>query len=157
MNGTLSQALKDRIAGLAAGYPEPAAGLLPVLHLVQAEMGWIPPEAEREVAEILGLRSIQVREAVTFYSLFRHRPGGRHHVRVCRALSCTLRGSEPVWRRLRERLGIRSGETTPDGRISLEEVECLGNCDNAPCVLIDFEEHARVTPDEIDRILEGLD
>jgi NADH-quinone oxidoreductase subunit E len=157
MSGLLSPALAARIAALAARYPQPPAALLPSLHLVQAEIGWIPAQAEEEVAGLLGLPPIRVREAITFYSLFRRRPAGRHHIRICRSLSCSLGGSEALLERLGTRLGIRPGETTSDGRFSLEEVECLGRCDKGPCGLIDLEEHPRLTPEALDKILEGLD
>ncbi len=157
MNGAFSGGLTERIAGLAAAYPVPASALLPCLHLVQAELGWIPAAAEAEVAGLLGLKPIQVHEAVTFYAMLRRRPAGRHHVRICRALSCALRGGGTLADHLRARLGIEPGQTTADGRFSLEEAECLGRCDKAPCALIDFEEHVRLTPEALDAILEGLD
>lgn len=157
MSGGLSRSLKDRIAGLAMRYPSPAAALLPALHAVQNESGWITPAAEAEVAAVLGILPIQVRETVSFYTMFRVRPAGRHHLQVCRNLSCMLRGSEAVLERIRLRLGIGPGQTTPDGRITLTEVECLGNCGNAPCLAVDFEEHGRLDPDTVDKILEGLD
>jgi NADH-quinone oxidoreductase subunit E len=157
MNSVLSEGLKDRIAKLAARYPVRSAALLPALHGVQAELGWISPAAEAEVAGILEIRPIEVRETVTFYGMFRRRPAGRHQLRVCRNLSCALRGSEAVLERLKLRLGIGPGQTTPDGRITLTEVECLGNCANAPCLMIDFEEHGRVDPETVDRLLEKMD
>ena len=157
MNGILSDPLRALIAGLAERYPARAAALLPALHRVQEELGWIPPAAEVEVAGMLGLRTIQVREAVTFYTMFRRRPAGRHHLQVCRNLSCTLRGGEAVLDHLRARLGIEPGETTPDGRFTLTTVECLGNCENSPCLMIDCEEHGRLDPEAVDRLLEGLD
>jgi NADH-quinone oxidoreductase subunit E len=110
MSGTLTDGLRTRIAGR---YPAREAALLPALHLVQKEMGWITPAAEVEVAEMLGLRPIQVREAVTFYSMFRRKPSGRHHLQVCRNLSCTLGGADALLDHLRIRLGIGLGETTP--------------------------------------------
>jgi NADH-quinone oxidoreductase subunit E len=157
MSGTLTEALRARIAGLAGRYPAREAALLPALHLVQEANGWIAPAAEAEVAEILGIRPIQVREAATFYTMFRRGPSGRHHLQVCRNLSCTLRGADAVMDRLRARLGIEPGETTPDGRFTLTAVECLGNCENAPCLMIDFEEHGRLDPSAVDKLLEGLD
>ncbi len=109
MSGILSERPggPDRRAWRPA-IPSRSAALLPRLHLVQAELGWIPAEAEAEVAGLLGLPPIEVREAVTFYSMFRRRPSGRHHLQVCRNLSCTLRGSEAVLERLKVRLGIES-------------------------------------------------
>ncbi|MCX6560054.1 MAG: NADH-quinone oxidoreductase subunit NuoE [Candidatus Aminicenantes bacterium] len=157
MSGPLSDALRAGIAGLAERYPTREAALLPALHRIQEEMGWIPPAAEVEVAGMLGLRPIQVREAVTFYTMFRRRPSGRHHLQVCRNLSCTLRGGDVLLDHLRARLGIVPGETTPDGRFTLSVVECLGNCENSPCLMIDFEEHGRLDLEAVDGLLEGLD
>jgi NADH-quinone oxidoreductase subunit E len=156
MSAGLSDALKIRSASLAAHYPRKQAALLPVLHAVQVELGCITPEAERDVAVLLGIKPIQVREAVTFYSMFRRRPIGRYHLQVCDNLSCGLRGSGAVLEHLRRRLGIGPGQTTADGRFTLTTVECLGACENAPCLMVDFEYHGNVDPDTVDKLLDGL-
>ena len=157
MSPLLSAAARERISALTGRYPQPRAALLPALRLIQAELGCVPPQAEREVAEILGLRPIAVREAVTFYSLLRRKPLGRHHLQVCDNLSCGLRGSGAVISRLRELLGIGPGETTADGRFTLSTVECLGGCEEAPCLMIDFEHHRRLDPDKVERLIRELD
>jgi NADH-quinone oxidoreductase E subunit len=156
MSAGLSDALKTRIAALAAHYPRKQAALLPVLHAVQVGLGCITPEAERDVASLLEIKPIQVREAVTFYTMFRRRPIGRYHLQVCDNLSCGLRGSGAVLEHLRRRLGIEPGQTTADGRFTLTTVECLGACENAPCLMVDFEYHGNVDPDTVDKLLDGL-
>ena len=156
MSAGLSDALKVRITELSGRYPRKQAALLPVLHAVQEELGCVTAEAERDVAALLEIKPIQVREAVTFYTMFRRTPVGRYHLQVCDNLSCGLRGSGTVLARLRHKLGIAPGQTTPDGKFTLTTVECLGNCENAPCLMVNFDYHGNIDPDAVDRILDGL-
>jgi len=142
-----SPATLKKIEGLIAPYPERSAALLPVLRAVQEESGWISPEAEVWVAAKLGIRPIRVREVLTFYTMLRRKPAGRTVIQVCRNLSCTLAGAEDIIGFLRDKLGVGSDGTTPDGRITLETVECLGNCDQAPCLQVDGADRGRVTKD----------
>jgi NADH-quinone oxidoreductase subunit E len=156
MSAGLTDDLKARAAALAGRYPRKQAALLPLLHVVQGALGCVTPEAERDVAAILDIKPIQVREAVTFYTMFRRTPIGRYHLQVCDNLSCGLRGSGKVLARLARRLGIGPGQTTADGRFTLTTVECLGNCENAPCLMINFDYHGNVDPDGVDKLLDGL-
>jgi NADH-quinone oxidoreductase subunit E len=156
MRAGLSDILKARAEDLAGRYPRKQAALLPILHVVQDAQGSITPEAERDVAAILDIKPIQVREAVTFYSLFHRTPIGRYHLQVCDNISCGLRGSGGVLAHLGRRLGIRPGQTTADGRFSLTTVECLGNCENAPCLMINFDYHGNIDPEAVDKLLDGL-
>jgi NADH-quinone oxidoreductase subunit E len=156
MSAGLADVLKARAAALAGRYPRKQAALLPILHLVQEALGRVTPEAERDVAAILDIKPIQIREAVTFYTMFRRTPIGRYHVQVCDNLSCGLRGSGDVLARLGRRLGIGPGQTTADGRFTLTTVECLGNCENAPCLMINFDYHGNVDPEAVDKLLDGL-
>ena len=142
-----SPATLKKIEGLIAPYPERSAALLPVLRAVQEESGWISPEAEVWVAAKLGILPIRVREVLTFYTMLRRRPAGRTVIQVCRNLSCTLAGAEDIIGFLRDKLGVGPDGTTPDGRISLVTVECLGNCDQAPCLQVDGTDRGRVTRD----------
>ena len=157
MSADFSRALKDRIAALAARYPSRPAALLPVLHAVQGEIGFVPPDAEREIAALLGIQPIQVREAATFYTMIRRKPPGRYHIRVCDNLSCGLRGSAAILDRLRTRLGLAPGRTTADGKFSLDTVACVGACEIAPCLMINFEYYGGLDPEGLDRLLDGLD
>jgi len=149
-------ALKERIEGVLAHYPNKQAGLLPVLRLVQSEKGFISAEDERIVAALLGLRPIKVREVVTFYSMFVRKPLGQFHIQVCSNLSCSLAGGEKILEHLKARLGIQAGQTTSDGKFTLTEVECLGACEQAPCMMVNFDYYGNLDPEKIDRILEGL-
>lgn len=157
MNSALSAEVRERIRAMAARYPHKEAALLPVLHLLQDLSGAITPVEEGLAAEALGLDPVRVREVVTFHTMFRARRAGTHHIQVCINLSCAIAGSAPVLARLRERLSIGPGETTADGMFTLTTVECLGNCDRAPCVTIDGEEHGSVDPAAIDGLLSSLE
>jgi NADH-quinone oxidoreductase E subunit len=130
---------------------------LPVLHLVQREVGCISAEEERFVAQVLGLRPMKVREVVTFYTMFLRRPVGKYHLQVCSNLSCSLLGAGPLLDYLQQKLGVRVGETTADGRFTLSTVECLGACEQAPSLMINFDYHGQLDGEKIDRILESLE
>lgn len=153
MKKPFPNALRERIAALRAESRTPRAALLPVLHLIQNERGFIGPEDEIAAAELLDLRPVEVREVVTFYTMFRRRPAGRHLVEICTNLSCTVKGGGRILDHLRISFGVGPGETTLDGRFTLEEVECLGACDRAPCLMIDGTLFTCRTPDEADEIL----
>jgi len=156
MSFELSPENRARVASIAARYPRPRAALLPVLRIVQEELGWISPEAETWAAGLLGLAPVEVREVATFYSLLRRKKPGRYVIQVCRNLSCTLRGAPDLLAHLRDRWDLRPGETSGDGRFSLLAVECLGCCHESPCVIVDDLEHVGVTRERLDEILGGL-
>jgi len=156
MSFELSAAAGKRIEELVRRYPRKEAALLPVLHVVQREKGYIPAEAEAWVAAAVGVPVIRVREVLSFYTLFRREPAGRYVIQVCRNLSCFLAGSEEIIRHLETRLGVRDGGTTPDGRFTLSQVECLGNCDHAPCLMVNDDDYGPVTKDLVDAILKRL-
>jgi NADH-quinone oxidoreductase E subunit len=145
------------IQGLIAPYPERSAALLPVLRVLQEESGWVSPEAEVWVAAELGIRPIQVREVLSFYTMFRLKPAGKTTIQVCRNLSCTLAGAEDIIGFLREKLCVGPDGTTPDGRITLVTVECLGNCDHAPCLQVDGADFGRVTKDRAAALVRELE
>jgi NADH-quinone oxidoreductase, E subunit len=149
--------LRTRIEAILARYPNRRAALLPVLHLVQRERGFIGPEDEAEAAVLCGLRPVEVREVLTFYTMFRREPAGRHLLRVCTNLSCSIRGSAGILDHLRRAFGLQPGRTTPDGRFTLVEVECLGACDKGPCLLAGDTLHENLTPAALDAILRELE
>jgi len=124
-----------------AKYPQRRGGLLPALHLVQKEKGWIAADTARELAEIFGIKVVDVMEVVTFYNMFYDEPQGRHHVHVCTNLPCSLRGARDLLRGLEAHLGIDAGETTKDKRITLGHEECLGACGYAPMMRVDETYH----------------
>jgi NADH-quinone oxidoreductase subunit E len=151
-----SPAALGRIEAAIGRYPERSAALLPVLHVVQDESGFVSPEAERWVAAKLALPPVRVREVLSFYTMFRRVPAGRSTLQVCRNVSCALAGAEDILRFISETLGIVPGQTTPDGAISLVTVECLGNCDHAPCLQVDGVDHGPATRETVAALIEEL-
>jgi NADH-quinone oxidoreductase subunit E len=137
-------------------YPDRRGALLPVLHMAQDTFGWVSLEVETYVAGLFDLSPAHVHEVVTFYTLYFQQPKGRHVVAVCHNLSCYLAGSREILAHVQRRLGIEPGETTDDGRITLQSVECLCACEAAPMAQVDDRYELNLTPDKIDRILEGL-
>jgi formate dehydrogenase subunit gamma len=135
---------------------EPGA-LLPVLHGVQAALGFVPDTAVPRIALALNLSRAEVHGVISFYHTFRTRPPGRHVVQICRAESCQAMGSRRLESHAKARLGVDYHETTPDGRVTLEAVYCLGNCACSPAVRIDDEVFGRVDADAFDRLMAGLE
>ncbi len=127
-----------------------------MLHLAQDAFGYISLEAEEYVAGLFGLTPAHVHEVVTFYTLYFQQPKGRHVVSVCHNLSCHLLGAKTIVDHLTQRLGVEVGETTPDGRITLQSVECLCACEQAPMMQVDDRYLGNLTPAKVDLILEGL-
>jgi NADH-quinone oxidoreductase subunit E len=130
--------------------------VLPALYLAQEEHGYVTDEDVQYIAERLDMRVNEVEEVVTFYTMYSRQPIGRHKLQVCRTLSCMLLGAEKITEHLSQRLGVEVGETTPDGKFTLQEVECLGYCDLAPCLQVNFAYHERVTTETVDELLRTL-
>lgn len=152
----LSAQARADIEALTKTYETNQSALIPALHRAQADQGWLSPETQREVATLLGLSEQSVAGVVSFYTMFYQKPVGKYVLQVCRNLSCTMLGGESVRKRIEERLGIKEGETTPDGRFTLLEVECLGSCGTAPVVMVNDRYRENVSPDDVDRILSEL-
>ena len=144
MNFTLKPETLAAIDRVITHYPQKRSATLPLLHLVQEEQGYISDEAVRWIAEKLELQPINVLEVVTFYPMFRQQPAGRRHVKVCRTLSCALDGGQRIGEQLAQEFGCRIGETSPDGEVHLEYVECLASCGSGPVVMIDDELYEHV-------------
>ena len=152
----MDDAIRKRIEGLFARYPTRQAATLPALHLVNQQLGYVPMQAVVEIAGLLELAPAQVQDTLSFYGFFKQdKPQGRHRVWVCRSISCAARGGEELLDHLCERLGIRPGETTADGRVTLEFAECLGACDSAPAVLVDDTLHGNMTKEKVDELITG--
>lgn len=156
-SGRFPVEIEAQIDAIVARYPRAASALLPVLQRVQEAEGCVSPRAQERVAERLDLPPAWVAGVVSFYTMLRERPAGRYHLQVCRTLSCALRGAEELLEQLRRRLGIRDGETTPDGRFTLSTVECLGSCGTAPVVQINDDYHEGLSPEGIDGVIERLE
>ena len=147
---------EKRVDALVAKYPQPKAALLPVLWDVQKAKGWIPLEAEDWIAGRLGVSAAHVHGCVTFYTMYKQKPSGKYHIQLCTTLSCMLRGSDELLKHLEKKLGIKEGETTPDGRFSIVRVECLGSCGTAPVVMVNEAYHENMSAEKLDRLIEGL-
>jgi NADH-quinone oxidoreductase subunit E len=152
----ISAETRAEIDAAIARYPHKRGALLPALHLVQKQLGHVAPETAAEVAEIFGLRPVEVLEVVSFYNMFYDRPQGRHHVYVCTNLPCSLRGARRLVRALEQHLGVHAGETTRDGRITLGHEECLGACAYAPMMRVDETYHEDLDVEKAKRILDAL-
>jgi NADH-quinone oxidoreductase E subunit len=122
-------------------YPTRRAALMPTLWLAQREFGWLSLPVLEYVAELMELPVAWVTSVASFYTMYWKEPKGRWHIQLCRNLSCALRGALDIQRALEERLGIRDGERTSDGRFSFEEVECLASCGTAPCLQVNNAEY----------------
>ena len=153
----LSQVVMDKVDKEAAKYPSRRAAVKSALRYCQEETGWVSNEVVRAVATHLGLEPIEVYEVATFYDMFYTEPGGRHRIRVCTNVSCMLRGAETIVSHLKEKLGIKVGETSPDGRITLLEAECLGACGGAPMLVCGNQYFENLTTDKLDSLLDQLD
>jgi NADH-quinone oxidoreductase subunit E len=142
-----------RLQGL---YPDRRGALLPVLHLAQDTFGYVSLEVEQYIGTLFDLTPAHVHEVVTFYTMFFQQPKGRHVVSVCHNLSCHLMGAKTIIEHLKQTLGVEVGETTPDGRVTFLTVECLCACEQAPMMQVDDRYEGLLTPDKVDRVLEGL-
>jgi NADH-quinone oxidoreductase E subunit len=153
----ISKAMRTKIDVEIAKYPVRRGALLPALHRIQEELGYVSRETAIELAELLGLHPVQVMDVVTFYNMFYGEPQGRHHVHVCTNLSCSLRGARTLLRGLEGHLRVRAGETTADGRVTLGHEECLGACGYAPMLRIDATYHEDLDFEEAKRLIDALE
>lgn len=153
----LTEAMQAEIRGRYLPRYERAAGaLLPTLHVIQNEYGWIPHQAMMEVARFLGLTPAQVIDTASFYEEYWLKPKGEHLVQVCRSIACEFCGQKEITETCKRKLGIDVGETTEDGKFTLIELECLGSCGSAPAALIDEKLHENLTPAKMEQVLDEV-
>jgi NADH-quinone oxidoreductase subunit E len=155
---TFSPQLEKKFARLLASYPagRQRSAMIPMLLFAQDEIGSVTPELVEEVARRVGVTPLQVEEVLTYYSMLHRKPLGKAHVQICTNISCLLTGGEDLWHHACARLGIGHKEVTADGRISLEEVECIGACSWAPAIQVNYDFHHNVTHEKLDQLLDGL-
>ena len=159
----ISEEARERLAAEAreiiARYPQPRSGLLPLLHLMQSEEGYVSPEGIGFCAQALGLTTAEVAAVATFYTQYKRHPNGEYTVGVCTNTLCAVMGGDAIFEALQEHLGVGHDETTPDGMITLEHVECNAACDYAPVVMVNWEFFDNQTPssarDLVDRLRAG--
>jgi NADH-quinone oxidoreductase subunit E len=145
-----------RIDDLQRRYPTKQATLLPVLWELQEERGFVDERAMEYASARCDVPPAHVYSVVTFYTMYHRKPVGKHHIQVCRNISCCILGAEPIIDLVQKRLGIKPGETTGDGRFSLELVECLAGCSSAPVIQINREYHENLTLEKVNTILDFL-
>jgi NADH-quinone oxidoreductase E subunit len=144
------------IDALITHYPQKEAALIPAMHILQDELKWMPLEALNWIADKLELPRPRVYGVASFYTMFRRKPEGKLRLEVCTNLSCSLMGATHIRDYLAKRLDIKPGETTPDGKISLHEVECLGSCGTAPVMLVNDKFYENLSPKKIEALLERI-
>lgn len=152
----LSPSAQAEIEKLLARYPTKKSALLPALHIVQRELGYLSPQVKEDVARILEITPAEVEEVATFYTMYEHEPVGKYIVQVCCNLSCCLLGAESLLEHLKKKWNIGVGETTPDKRFTLKTVECLGSCGTAPVVQINDDYYENLTIEELEKVLNKL-
>jgi NADH-quinone oxidoreductase subunit E len=132
------------------------SALIPLLFVIQRERGWVDNAGVNYLAKFLDLEVTDVWETATFYSMFNLRPVGRHHIQICKTLSCRIMGEPEITEHICGKLGIHPGETTADGKYTVSLVECLGSCGTAPMMQIGFDYHEDLTPEKVDKIMDSL-
>ena len=154
----LSDEFRQQILAYLPRYPRKQAVTLPALHLVQDQLRCVPLEAIKEIADLLDLAPAEVHDTMSFYGFFRDSEHklGQNRLQVCRSLSCMLRGGEEVLAELCQKYHLQPGDTTPDGKFTLEFAECLGACEGAPCMLVNDECHMCLTAEAASEVIEKL-
>jgi NADH-quinone oxidoreductase subunit E len=148
--------LTSRAAEIIARYPKPRSALLPLLHLVQSKEGFVSTDGIAFCAEQLGLSEADVTAVVSFYTMYKRGPVGEYHVGVCTNTLCAIMGGDVIHDELRRHLGVEGDEPTPDGKVSLERIECNAGCDYAPIVLVNWEFFDNLTPESAKELVDGL-
>ena len=152
----LSADIVSRAKALVALYPEPRSALIPICHLAQEQDGWLRPEAMVEIADLVGVTPAEVQGTATFYDMLHTEPVGTYVVSVCTNIACLLGGAQELLEHAESALGTRAGGSTPDGMFTLEESECLADCDRTPCVQVNHRYVGAQTPESFDQLLSDL-
>lgn len=152
----LSEQARKLVADTAGKYPEIRSAILPALHVAYNEHGYVSDEMFEEIADVLGLKFVDVAAAASFYTYFPKQPRGKYLIQVCRNISCALLGAQHLTHYLLNKLGVALGETTADGLFTVVEVECLGSCTTAPMMQINDDYYENLTQAKVDAILEEL-
>ena len=152
----LSPANVELAREIAARYPRSRSALIPILHVAQEQDGWLSPEAMEHAAELLDLTPAEVLGTASFYEMFKLEPVGRYLVNVCTNISCLLLGGEELLEHCEQRLGVKAGATTADGMFTVEDVECIAACTEAPCLQVNYRYFHKLTHDGADRLFDDL-
>lgn len=141
---------------IIARYPRPKSALIPLLHLAQEQAGYVSNEAMEHIAELVGVTAAEVLGTCSFYEMFKREPVGKYMVNICTNISCQLNGGEELLHHAEQTLGIRPGGTTDDGLFTLEDVECIAACTEAPCLQVNYRYEYRIDTDGFDRLIDDL-
>ncbi len=152
----ITEETREELRQIAARYPQARSALLPMLHLVQSVEGRVTPAGIEACAEILEISTAQVSGVATFYTMYKRKPMGRHHVGVCTTALCAVMGGDQILSDLQDHLGVGNDETTEDGKITLEHVECNAACDFAPVMMVNWEFMDNMTPDSARELVDKL-
>jgi len=153
----LSEQGKKELEEILRRYPSKQSAVLPALHLAQKEFGYITPEVIEYLARLLELPPARVYGTCSFYTMFNRKPVGKYLIQVCTNISCSMLGALDMFEYLSQKLGIKEGETTPDGKFTLIRVECLGACGEAPVIQINDKYYGNLTREKLDKILAELE
>ncbi len=153
---TFSREVEAEMDRHLSKYPVMRSAILPLMFVVQRERGFLDPPGVLYLANRLGLRVTDIWEVATFYSMIHTEPVGKYHIQICKTLSCKIMGEPGITEHVCKKLGIRPGETTPDGKFTVSLVECLGSCGTAPMFQIGFDYHENLTTEKVDQILDSL-
>ncbi len=153
---SFSPEIEGEIDWHLAKYPVMRSAILPLMFIVQRERGYLDPPGVAYLAKRLGLRITDIWEVATFYSMIHTEQIGRHHVQICKTLSCKIMGEPRITEHVCNKLGIKPGQTTADGQFTVSLVECLGSCGTAPMLQVGFDYYESLTPGKVDEILDTL-
>jgi NADH-quinone oxidoreductase subunit E len=146
----------DLARQIVGRYPRPRSALIPLCHVAQQQDGWLTEEAMEHIAELLDITPVEVLGTASFYEMFKLEPVGRYVVNVCTNISCLLRGGEELLEHCEARLGVKAGATTPDGLFTLEDVECIAACTEAPCLQVNYRYFTNLSHADADALLDDL-
>ena len=137
-------------------YPRPRSATIPLLHLAQEQDGWVTEDAMAHIGELVGASSAEVYGTASFYEMFKFHPVGKYVINICGTMSCALMGAEDLMHHAEKKLGVKLGETTPDGMFTVERAECQAACTEAPCLQANYRYRFRVTPESFDQLVDDL-
>lgn len=152
---TFTRENETKFTALLERYPHKSSLMLPSLWMVQYQEGWISPEAMQFLAQKLECSAMDVYSVASFYTMFNLKPVGKYHIQLCKTLSCMLRGSQTMQAHIENRLGIKPGQTTKDGKFTFSLVECLGSCGTAPCMSFNDDYVENLTLEKLDELIDG--
>ncbi len=146
----------DTAREIVSRYPVPRSALIPLLHLAQEQHGWVTGDAMRQIADLCGVTPAEVKGTGSFYEMFKFHPVGSYLINVCTNISCMLVGGEELLDHAQQRLGVKTGGTTADGMFTLEDVECIAACTEAPCLQVNYRYRLRVSNDDFDEMIDSI-